>query len=91
MLARPVGLPRPQRVLDLHRAQRARLAREEIDDPLTGATATQARARKYGMCVLRPGGGIFCLLHRAKLSPHHNRMRMSPSSFITRLNLTIVL
>ena len=45
---------RPQRVLDLHRAQRAWLASEQFDDSLTRATALEARASQHRLDVVAP-------------------------------------
>ena len=58
MLARPVGLPRPQRVLDLHRAQRARLSGEQFDDSLPSAAALEARPSQHHLDVVAPDRSV---------------------------------
>jgi hypothetical protein len=58
-----------QRVLDLDCAQRARLGRKQLDDPLARAAASEPRAREYLVGVLRPGGRIARVNHSAQDYP----------------------
>ena len=47
-----------KRILDLHRAQRARLAGQHLNDPLASAASLQAGLREHQVHMLAPVGGL---------------------------------
>jgi AhpC/TSA antioxidant enzyme len=54
---RPLAAPAaPQSVLDLQRAQRARLSGQQVDQPVAGRATVMPRAPQHASCVLRPIG-----------------------------------
>jgi hypothetical protein len=53
--AHPAPAPGPQRVLDLERAQRARLPAEQLEQRAARAAALEARLRERRARVLDPG------------------------------------